>query len=258
MLRSSTGWCDYSKHRNYPCCWCPWKFWPVVVCMLVLPPLGFVVFLVFRRMATCSTMLPLTSSYDTKCDMSVKADCKTFGKKFPTQCALITSASLVFASFSCDSSDAFSLLHWMKNISKTPMGSKPIWVCRLPHQGKSCSDCPGDPMPSTVPGLGVNAPQFHDEVFVVLTRVRLEVESPVTGAFLVVSESWQSTRPVVAYSVSCVIRLLVTPSGLTIISACWCCVAVTVTSWLDVPYRCALPLLALSAPTSFCRSKFTI
>ena len=41
-------------------------------------------------------------------------------------------------------------------------------------------------------------------------------------------------------------------------SECWCCVAVTVTSWPDVPYRCALPLLALSAPSSSCRSKFTI
>ena len=37
--------------------------------------------------------------------------------------------------------------------------------------------------------MGVNFPQFHDEVLVVLTHVRLEVESPVIGAFLVVSES---------------------------------------------------------------------
>ena len=46
--------------------------------------------------------------------------------------------------------------------------------------------------------------------------LRLHAESPVIGVFLVVSESWLSTQPVVAYSVSCVISVLVGPSGWTI------------------------------------------
>ena len=59
-------------------------------------------------------------------------------------------------------------------------------------------------------------PQFHDEVLVVLTHVRLEAECPVIGVFLVVSESCLSTRPVVALTVGCVISALVGPSGWTI------------------------------------------
>ena len=84
------------------------------------------------------------------------------------------------------------------------------------HTKEGAAKIVPDPMPSTVPALGVNAPQFHDDVLVVLTHVRLEAESPVTGAFLVVSESGQSTRPVVALTVGCVISVLVGPSGWTI------------------------------------------
>ena len=118
---------------------------------------------------------------------------------------------------------------------QTPIGFNPFGVSlatpmkELQRPSASLS-CLGDPMPSTVPASKSISHIPFMMFFVDLAHVRLELDIPVVVVFLVAAERWWSTQPVVEVSGRLCHQCTCRPSSWTIMAACWCGAAVTVST----------------------------